>query len=73
MGSALLTELIRCSETEGYWSIQGEIVKENAASRGLCKKCGFREIGIRERFGKMPDGQWHDVVLVERRSSIVGC
>ena len=72
LGTALLTELIRCSEEAGYWSLQGEIVKENLPSRALCKKCGFREIGIRERFGRMPDGQWHDVVLMERRSQTVG-
>lgn len=72
LGTALLTELIQRSEDAGYWSLQGEIIKENTPSRELCKKCGFREIGIRERFGRMPDGQWHDVVLMERRSRTVG-
>ena len=72
VGTALLNELILRSEAEGYWSIQAEIVKENAASQALCRKCGFREIGIRERFGRMPDGQWHDVVLMEYRSPTVG-
>jgi phosphinothricin acetyltransferase len=70
-GTALLQKLVRRSEADGYYSIQAEIVKENASSRELFKKCGFREIGIRERFGQMPDGQWHDVVLMERRSNTV--
>jgi phosphinothricin acetyltransferase len=68
VGTSLLHELIRRSELDGYYSIQAEIVRENIGSLKLCKKCGFREIGIRERFGCMPDGKWHDVVLMERRS-----
>jgi phosphinothricin acetyltransferase len=71
VGTALLTKLIRCSELDGYYSIQAEIIEENVPSRELFKKCGFREIGIRERFGQMPGGQWHDVMLMERRSKTV--
>lgn len=72
VGYALLTELIRLSEDNGFWTLQAGITKENIPSRELHKKCGFREIGIRERIGQMPDGQWHDVVLLERRSTKVG-
>lgn len=72
VGAALLTELVRRSEEAGYWTLQGGIVKENEASRALCKHCGFREVGYREKFGQMPDGKWHDVVMVERRSKVVG-
>lgn len=36
------------------------------------KKCGFREIGIREKIAQMSNGVWHDVVLMELRSRIVG-
>ena len=72
VGTALLTDLIRCSEENGFWTLQAGIIKENIPSRELHKKCGFREIGIRERLGKMDNGKWHDVVLVERRSILVG-
>lgn len=72
IGTALLKEVIKRSEEEGYWTLQSGIIKENTASRELHKKCGFREIGYRERVGKMFNGKWHDVVLVERRSNIVG-
>ena len=72
VGTALLNRLIECSEEEGYWTLQAGIIKENIPSRMLHKKCGFREIGYRERPGKMNNGKWHDVILVERRSSIVG-
>lgn len=72
VGTKLLEELIRRSEENGFWTLQSGIIRENAASLNLHKKCGFREIGYRERLGKMDNGKWHDVVLVERRSKVVG-
>jgi len=70
VGTALLNALIEASEQEGYWTLWAGIMSENIASRGLHKKCGFREVGIRERLGRMEDGTWHDVVLMERRSAL---
>jgi hypothetical protein len=29
-------------------------------------------VGKRERIGKMANGDWRDIVLLERRSSVVG-
>ena len=72
VGTALLTELILLAEEEGLWTLQAAIIKENIGSIELHKKCGFREIGIREKLGRMDNGKWHDVVLVERRSKRVG-
>lgn len=72
VGMALLEKLIKISEEYGYWTLQSGIIKENTASLSLHKKCDFREIGSRERLGKMDNGKWHDVVLVERRSKLVG-
>jgi phosphinothricin acetyltransferase len=37
----------------------------NAASRALCRACGFREVGIYEKHAKLEDS-WLDVVIVER-------
>lgn len=34
-------------------------------------RCGFREVGYRERFGHI-NGTWHDVILMERRSKNTG-
>ena len=59
------------SETEGYWSLQAHIMAENAASLGLHRKCGFREVGVRERYGHIDD-VWRDVILLERRSARAG-
>ena len=40
-------------------------------SIALHRKCGFREVGCRERYGHL-DGVWHDVFLFERRSARAG-
>ena len=71
IGSALLGRLIQESEQHGLWTLQVGIFPENSASLALHKRQGFREIGRRERIGKMQN-VWRDVLLLERRSSIVG-
>lgn len=71
VGSLLLEKLINVSEQSGIWTIQAGIFPENKASLALHKNFGFREVGRRERLGKM-DGVWRDVVLLERRSNKVG-
>ena len=71
IGSQLLQKLIEISESEGLWALQCGIMRENKASIGLHKKCGFREIGYREKVGKR-EGVWRDNIIMERRSKIVG-
>ena len=71
MGTALLERLITVSEADGYWTLQAQMVTANHPSRALHHKCGFREVGIRERYGHIDD-TWHDVVLLERRSPHTG-
>jgi L-amino acid N-acyltransferase YncA len=72
VGSALLKGLIKSSEENGFWTLQSGIIRENLASIKLHKKCGFREIGIREKVAKMNNKEWLDVVLMERRSKVIG-
>ncbi|MBC2582257.1 GNAT family N-acetyltransferase [Clostridium sp. DJ247] len=72
IGTALITNLIKLSEESGFWTLQSGIIKENTSSIALHKKCGFREIGFREKISKMKDGTWRDVVLMEKRSQVVG-
>jgi L-amino acid N-acyltransferase YncA len=72
LGSVLLTNLIDVSEKNGFWTLQSGIIRKNISSIALHKKCGFREIGIREKVAKMNNEDWLDVVLMERRSKIVG-
>ena len=71
VGKALLRAVIDESERIGIWTLQVGIFPENAVSIGLTKACGFREVGRRERIGQM-DGIWRDVILMERRSKVVG-
>ena len=71
IGSKLLNTLIVESEQNGYWTLQAGIFPENTASLKLHSKFGFREVGRRERIGKM-DGVWRDTILLERRSNVVG-
>lgn len=71
IGYLLLRKLISESEKNGFWTLHCSIMRANAASISLHKKCGFREIGYREKIG-MRDGTWYDNILMERRSRVVG-
>jgi L-amino acid N-acyltransferase YncA len=71
VGILLLSELIRCSEQAGIWTLQAHILVENIVSRKLHSKCGFREVGIRKGLGQL-HGKWRDTCLMERRSKVVG-
>ncbi|MDG2269168.1 MAG: GNAT family N-acetyltransferase [Alphaproteobacteria bacterium] len=71
VGSALLAQLIDLAEAASYWTLQGQVIASNQASHALLTRKGFREVGIRERYGHVDD-VWHDVVLLERRSTLTG-
>ena len=71
VGKALLQALVEESEAHGIWTLQAGIFPENAASIALHKICGFREVGVRRRIGKL-GATWRDVLLLERRSTKVG-
>jgi phosphinothricin acetyltransferase len=51
--------------------LQAGIFPENVASIQIHEACGFSIVGIRRRIGRM-NGRWRDVVLMERRSPVVG-
>lgn len=71
LGTALLTALVGASEENGIWTLQAGIFPENESSLNLHRRCGFRVVGVRERIGRIR-GRWRDVVLLERRSVVVG-
>lgn len=71
IGQKLLAQLISESESNDIWMLQAGIFPENKSSIRLHEKNGFRQLGIREKLGKM-HGVWRDVVLMERRSYVVG-
>jgi len=64
-GRAVLEALLRECEQRGFWKLVSRIFPENTASRSLCRRLGFREVGIYHRHGKL-DGEWRDCVIVER-------
>ena len=71
IGRALLEQLISATEAAGLWTIETGIFPENEASVALHERCGFRVVGVRKRLGQL-DGVWRDVLLLERRSGVVG-
>lgn len=71
VGKALLSALVAASEAAGLWTLQAGILRENATSIALHERCGFRVVGVREKLGQL-NGKWRDVVLMERRSAVVG-
>jgi len=71
IGGLLLRRLVRESEDHGVWTLQAGIFPENTGSIELHRRAGFREVGRRERLGRL-NGRWMDVLLLERRSDRVG-
>ena len=65
VGSRLLAAAIDLAEQHGHWKLVSRIFVENAASRALVGRLGFREVGVYRRHGQL-DGVWRDVVIVER-------
>ena len=66
IGRALLEALIADSEKNDIWTLQASIFPENTASVELHLRCGFREVGRRERIARL-HGVWRDTILFERR------
>ena len=72
VGHTLLDALITSSEAAGIWTVQTGIFPENTSSLALHQRVGFRIIGTRQRIGQT-NGTWRDTLLLERRSTVVGC
>ncbi|MFO7537313.1 MAG: N-acetyltransferase family protein [Chloroflexota bacterium] len=71
IGKQLLRALVETSEAEGIWTLQAAMFPENRGSVALHKSLGFRRVGVRKKLGQL-QGDWRDVLLMERRSSRVG-
>jgi phosphinothricin acetyltransferase len=72
VGRALLETLIPASEAAGIWTLQAGVMAVNEPSLALHERAGFRVVGVRQGFGQDVNGVWHDVVLLERRSTVIG-
>ena len=64
-GREAMLGLIAACEAKGFWKLVSRVFPDNAASRGLLASLGFREVGIYRRHGKL-EGEWRDVVIVEK-------
>jgi len=65
VGRVLMDAFIPAAEAAGLWKLLSRIFPENMASRTLCQRVGFREVGLYEKHATL-DGVWRDVVIVER-------
>ena len=65
VGRPLLQGLIDQAEAMGFWKLLSRIFPENTASRALCQRMGFREVGVYEKHGKL-DGAWKDTAICAR-------
>lgn len=65
LGRQLLTALVDAARARGCWKLVSRIFPSNTGSRALCRACGFREVGVYHKHGRL-DGEWRDVVIVER-------
>ena len=64
-GRLALATLLERAVAAGLRKFVSRIVVDNVASRTLCARLGFREVGVYERHGRI-DGGWKDCVIVER-------
>jgi L-amino acid N-acyltransferase YncA len=72
IGRALLETVIPSSEAVGLWTLLAGVLIENKASLALHEAVGFRRVGVERSLGQDATGRWRDVVLLERRSEVVG-
>jgi phosphinothricin acetyltransferase len=63
-GRSAMLELVRRAREAGFWKLVSGVFTDNAASRAMLRRVGFREVGTYEKHGQL-DGEWRDVVIVE--------
>jgi len=65
IGRRLLEAIEESARERGYHKLIGKLFPENEASAALLRRCGWRDVGLHRRHGRL-DGEWRDVLLVER-------
>ena len=65
VGDALLAAFRPACSDAGLWKLVSRLFLDNLASRALCARHGFREVGTYEKHAQL-DGVWRDVLIVER-------
>jgi L-amino acid N-acyltransferase YncA len=64
-GTLVLERLCSWAQERGLWKLVSKLFPENTASLALVARCGFRVVGLHLRHARL-DGEWRDVLLVER-------
>jgi L-amino acid N-acyltransferase YncA len=64
-GRLAMQALIEEARKAGFWKLVSRVFVENAASRALLQRAGFREVGVYRSHAQL-HGTWRDVVIVER-------
>ena len=64
VGRELVEGLAAAARESGHWKLTAKVFPGNQASLGLLTGCGWREVGLHLRHGRL-DGAWLDVVLLE--------
>ena len=64
-GRALLEAVCAEGARLGYWKLIGKLFTDNRPSIALAHACGFRDVGVHLRHGRL-DGEWRDVLVIER-------
>jgi len=65
VGTELCQQLVEETRRRGFYKLIGKVFPENLACVRLVGRCGFQEVGLHRCHGRL-DGQWRDVLLVER-------
>ncbi len=68
IGSNLYKHLEEKARESGYWTIQAQLFTKNTPSKTFFEKHGFRQVGVREKIGKLDD-IWIDNYLYEKTST----
>jgi L-amino acid N-acyltransferase YncA len=65
IGRRLLDELAGAARRSGFHKLVGKIFTTNEPSIRLVHRCGWADVGVHRRHGRL-DGEWRDVLVVER-------
>ena len=65
IGVPLLERVAAEAAAVGYWKLIGRIFVTNKSSLALARRCGFYDVGLHRRHGRI-GGEWMDVLVVER-------
>ena len=64
-GRMAMEAIVAAATRAGFWKLVSRVFVENSASRRLLASVGFREVGVYQKHAQL-DGDWRDVVIVER-------